>query len=74
MAADSLFETEALTRQTTEGDRSARQQLIALHRERLRRTVLNPGDRPANGSVVRVRGPLPTLPAYRVDEPLLRGR
>jgi RNA polymerase sigma-70 factor (ECF subfamily) len=39
MAADSLFETEALVRQAADGDRSARQRLIALHRERLRRMV-----------------------------------
>jgi RNA polymerase sigma-70 factor (ECF subfamily) len=39
MAADSLFDTEALVRQAADGDRSARQQLIALHRERLRRMV-----------------------------------
>jgi RNA polymerase sigma-70 factor (ECF subfamily) len=39
MAADSLFETDALIRQAADGDRSARQQLIALHRERLRRMV-----------------------------------
>jgi RNA polymerase sigma-70 factor (ECF subfamily) len=39
MAADSLFETDALIRQAADGDHSARQQLIALHRERLRRMV-----------------------------------
>ena len=39
MVADSLFETEALIRQAADGDRSARQRLIALHRERLRRMV-----------------------------------
>jgi RNA polymerase sigma-70 factor (ECF subfamily) len=39
MAADSSFETEALIRQAADGDRVARQQLIILHRERLRRMV-----------------------------------
>jgi RNA polymerase sigma-70 factor (ECF subfamily) len=39
MAADFSFETEALIRQAADGDCVARQQLIALHRERLRRMV-----------------------------------
>jgi RNA polymerase sigma-70 factor (ECF subfamily) len=39
MAVDALSETEPLIRQAAAGDRSARQQLIALHRERLRRMV-----------------------------------
>jgi RNA polymerase sigma-70 factor (ECF subfamily) len=39
MAPGSLFEIEALIRQAADGDRLARQQLITLHRERLRRMV-----------------------------------